>query len=124
MSEAQVYGWMRSKECHREPSDSLKQVVDPWLSWRGPLSQCPTNHSAVAGWNRASPDRYSLIDTPNNCFRISLVCTLLDAYGVLLDHDDPKINLDAFLVIVQTHILSKESIPLEVEYMIEDTFSE
>ncbi|KAI8350112.1 armadillo-type protein [Mortierella sp. GBAus27b] len=73
---------------------------------------------------RASPDRPSPIDAPNDCFRIRLVCTLLDTCGLCFDHGSSKIKLDAFLVIFQMYVLSKEAIPLEVEYMIEDTFSE
>ncbi|KAF9364733.1 hypothetical protein BGX34_000627 [Mortierella sp. NVP85] len=73
---------------------------------------------------RASPDRPSPIDSPSDCFRIRLVCTLLDTCGMCFDHGSSKIKLDAFLVLFQMYILSKESIPLEIEYMIEDTFNE
>jgi len=40
------------------------------------------------------------------------------------DHGSSKIKLDSFLVLFQMYILSKELIPLEIEYMIEDTFNE
>ncbi|KAF9920881.1 hypothetical protein FBU30_009178 [Linnemannia zychae] len=73
---------------------------------------------------RASPDHPSPIDAPHDCFRIRLVCTLLDTCGMCFDHGSSKIKLDSFLVLFQMYILSKESIPLEIEYMIEDTFSE
>ncbi|KAF9958268.1 hypothetical protein BGZ65_001564, partial [Modicella reniformis] len=73
---------------------------------------------------RASPDRPSFIDSPIDCFRIRLVCTLLDTCGMCFDHGSSKIKLDAFLVLFQMYILSKEAVPLEIEYMIEDTFSE
>ncbi|KAF8941624.1 hypothetical protein BGZ58_003654 [Dissophora ornata] len=73
---------------------------------------------------RASPDRPSSIDAPNDCFRIRLICVLLDTCGMCFDHGSSKIKLDSFLVLFQMYILSKESIPLEIEYMIEDTFTE
>ncbi|KAF9210202.1 hypothetical protein BGZ49_000023 [Haplosporangium sp. Z 27] len=73
---------------------------------------------------RASPDRPSPIDSPTDSFRIRLVCTLLDTCGMCFDHGSSKIKLDSFLVMFQMYILSKESIPLEIEYMIEDTFTE
>ncbi|KAG0369693.1 hypothetical protein BGZ54_009183 [Gamsiella multidivaricata] len=73
---------------------------------------------------RASPDRPSPIDAPNDCFRIRLVCTLLDTCGMCFDHGSSKIKLDAFFVLFQMYILSKEAVPLEIEYMIEDTFTE
>ncbi|KAF9897701.1 hypothetical protein BX616_005125, partial [Lobosporangium transversale] len=73
---------------------------------------------------RASPDRPSPIDAPHDSFRIRLVCTLLDTCGMCFDHGSSKIKLDSFLVLFQMYILTKESIPLEIEYMIEDTFTE
>ncbi|CAO3569234.1 unnamed protein product [Mortierella alpina] len=73
---------------------------------------------------RASPDRPSPIDAPHDCFRIRLICTLLDTCGMCFDHGSSKIKLDSFLVLFQMYILAKESVPLEIEYMIEDTFTE
>ncbi|KAF9403150.1 hypothetical protein BGX21_006677 [Mortierella sp. AD011] len=73
---------------------------------------------------RASPDRPSPVDSPTDSFRIRLVCSLLDTCGMCFDHGSSKIKLDSFLVLFQMYILSKESIPLEIEYMIEDTFTE
>ncbi|KAG0055167.1 hypothetical protein BGZ83_009469 [Gryganskiella cystojenkinii] len=72
----------------------------------------------------ASPDRPSPVDAPNDCFRVRLICTLLDTCGMCFDHGSSKIKLDSFLVAFQMYILSKESVPLEIEYMIEDTFTE
>lgn len=40
------------------------------------------------------------------------------------DHGSSKIKLDSFLVAFQMYILSKETVPLEIEYMIEDTLTE
>ncbi|KAF9426562.1 hypothetical protein BGZ76_002703 [Entomortierella beljakovae] len=73
---------------------------------------------------RASLDRPSPIDSPADSFRIRLICTLLDTCGMCFDHGSSKIKLDSFLVLFQMYILSKESIPLEIEYMIEDSFTE
>ncbi|KAG0290607.1 hypothetical protein BGZ98_003367, partial [Dissophora globulifera] len=75
-------------------------------------------------YGRASPDRPSSIDAPYDCFRVRLICTLLDTCGMCFDHGSSKIKLDSFLVLFQMYILSKEAVPLEVEYMVEDTFTE
>ncbi|KAG0357792.1 hypothetical protein BG005_003099 [Podila minutissima] len=73
---------------------------------------------------RASPERPSALDAPQDCFRVRLVCTLLDTCGMCFDHGSSKIKLDSFLVLFQMYILAKETVPLEIEYMIEDTFTE
>ncbi|KAG0198675.1 hypothetical protein BGX28_007898, partial [Mortierella sp. GBA30] len=73
---------------------------------------------------RASPERPSPIDAPHDCFRIRLVCTLLDTCGMCFDHGSSKIKLDSFLVLFQMYVLAKETVPLEIEYMLEDTFTE
>lgn len=52
------------------------------------------------------------------------MCTLLDTCGMCFDHGSSKIKLDSFLVLFQMYILAKETVPLEIEYMIEDTFTE
>lgn len=64
------------------------------------------------------------MDAPHDCFRVRLVCTLLDTCGMCFDHGSSKIKLDSFLVLFQMYILAKETVPLEIEYMIEDTFTE
>ncbi|KAF9322104.1 hypothetical protein BG003_006949 [Podila horticola] len=73
---------------------------------------------------RASPEKPSALDAPHDCFRVRLVCTLLDTCGMCFDHGSSKIKLDSFLVLFQMYILAKETVPLEIEYMIEDTFTE
>ncbi|KAF9379387.1 hypothetical protein CPB97_008981, partial [Podila verticillata] len=75
-------------------------------------------------YGRASPERPSAMDAPHDCFRVRLVCTLLDTCGMCFDHGSSKIKLDSFLVLFQMYILAKETVPLEIEYMIEDTFTE
>ncbi|KAF9209638.1 hypothetical protein BGZ59_010023, partial [Podila verticillata] len=75
-------------------------------------------------YGRASPERPSTMDAPHDCFRVRLVCTLLDTCGMCFDHGSSKIKLDSFLVLFQMYILAKETVPLEIEYMIEDTFTE
>ncbi|KAG0239165.1 hypothetical protein BGW41_007856 [Actinomortierella wolfii] len=73
---------------------------------------------------RASIDKPSFIDPPHDSFRIRLVCTLLDTCGICFDHGRSKTALDTFLVQLQLYIFTKENIPLEVEFMIEDTLTE
>ncbi|KAF9970593.1 hypothetical protein BGZ73_006690 [Actinomortierella ambigua] len=73
---------------------------------------------------RASIDRPSAVDPPHDSFRIRLICTLLDCCGICFDHGRSKAALDTFLVQLQLYIFTKENIPLEVEFMIEDTLTE
>merc|ERR1712062_405388 len=62
------------------------------------------------------------LDPPDDCFRIRLVCTLLDTCGKYFDRGSTKKRLDRFLLYFQKYYLSKEYIPLDVEFMICDTF--
>lgn len=64
----------------------------------------------------------STLDPPGDCFRIRLVCTLLDTCGQYFDRGSSKKRLDKFLVYFQRYILSKTKIPMDVEFMISDTF--
>ncbi|KAI1319719.1 hypothetical protein EDD11_003413 [Mortierella claussenii] len=59
---------------------------------------------------------YRMVDSP-------LIFSTLDTL-ISTGHGASKIKLDSFLVLFQMYIFAKESVPLEIEYMIEDTFME
>jgi len=49
-----------------------------------------------------------------------LVCTLLDTCGQYFDRGSSKKKLDRFLVYFQRYILTKQLIPMDVEFMLSD----
>jgi regulator of nonsense transcripts 2 len=64
----------------------------------------------------------SPLDPSTDCFRIRLVCTLLDTCGQYFNRGSQKKRLDKFLAYFQRYILSKSRIPMDVEFMISDCF--
>ncbi|KAK6537369.1 hypothetical protein TWF694_011561 [Orbilia ellipsospora] len=68
------------------------------------------------------PGMYNPLDPPDNHFRIRLVCTLLDTCGECFDRGSSKKKLDFFLAFFQYYIHLKERIPMDIEFMIQDTF--
>lgn len=73
---------------------------------------------------RPLPGQVSAIDSPDDYFRIRLVCTLLDACGMCFDRGSYKRKLDRFLTFFQLYILTKEDLPMDVEFMISDTLDQ
>ncbi|GAA6010941.1 hypothetical protein JCM10207_004002 [Rhodosporidiobolus poonsookiae] len=70
---------------------------------------------------RPHPDLPSPLDTPDDCFRVRLVCTLLDTCGACFDRGTLKKKLDNFLVFFQMYVLAKGSLPMDVGFMYSDT---
>ncbi|KAF3908233.1 hypothetical protein AA313_de0203976 [Arthrobotrys entomopaga] len=68
------------------------------------------------------PGMYNPLDPPDNHFRIRLVCTLLDTCGECFDRGSSKKKLDFFLAFFQYYIHLKERTPMDIEFMIQDTF--
>jgi regulator of nonsense transcripts 2 len=63
------------------------------------------------------------LDSPTDCFRVRLVCTILDTCGHCFNNGGKSAKrLDKFLVIFQRYILAKEEVPADVVFSIEDTF--
>ncbi|KAJ1487301.1 armadillo-type protein, partial [Baffinella frigidus] len=73
-----------------------------------------------AGTERTGP----LPDPPQDCFRIRVVCTLLDTCGQHFDHGALRRRLDLFLAHFQRYVMGKERVPMDVEFSIADTFEE
>lgn len=69
------------------------------------------------------PDNYTPFDPPDDFFRIRLVCTILDTCGVCFDRGSSRKKLDFFLTFFQYYILTKDPLPMEIDFMIQDTFS-
>jgi regulator of nonsense transcripts 2 len=68
-------------------------------------------------------ERLQAYDPPQDCFRIRLVCTLLDSLGrtYFLKHKR-RLLMDRFLIFFQRYIYSKSYILMDLEFMLLDTF--
>lgn len=62
------------------------------------------------------------LDMPDDFFRIRLVCTLLDVCGMCFERGSGKKKLDFFLTFFQYYIYTKEPLPMDVEFLVLDTF--
>lgn len=88
------------------------------------------------------PGRSSPVDAADDFFRVRLICTLLDTCGMCFDKGSSKKRLDQYLIVFQVsllvftalpsfeaeilclkqlYILCKKSIPMDVEFMVQDT---
>ncbi|KAI0360874.1 ARM repeat-containing protein [Trametes cingulata] len=70
---------------------------------------------------RPTPGQPSPIDMPDDFFRIRLVCVLLDTCGMCFDRGSQQKKLDNFLTFFQLYVLSKEPLPMDVEFMLTDS---
>lgn len=70
---------------------------------------------------RPLPGQFSPIDTPDDFFRIRLVCVLLDTCGMCFDRGSQKRKLDNYLNFFQMYVLSKDPLPMDVEFMLYDS---
>ncbi|GMG99374.1 hypothetical protein Nepgr_001214 [Nepenthes gracilis] len=75
----------------------------------------------VFGHGTAEQD---VLDPPEDCFRIRLVITLLETCGHYFDRGSSRRKLDRFLIHFQRYILSKGSLPLDIEFDIQDIFAD
>ncbi|KAL8761813.1 MAG: hypothetical protein Q9184_002097 [Pyrenodesmia sp. 2 TL-2023] len=72
-----------------------------------------------------TPSREPLnpLDMPDDFFRIRLVCTMLDFCGGYFDRGTAKKKLDFFLTFFQYYISTKETIPMDIDFMVQDSFA-
>lgn len=69
------------------------------------------------------PGNFTPFDPPDEFFRIRLVCTILDTCGICFDRGSSKKKLDFFLTFFQYYISIKEPLPMEMEFLVQDTYS-
>ncbi|KIW08711.1 hypothetical protein, variant [Verruconis gallopava] len=65
------------------------------------------------------------LDLPDDFFRIRLACTLLDVLGELdgvFDRGPAKKKLDFFLTFFQYYVATKDVLPMDIDFLIQDTF--
>ncbi|KAL1954068.1 hypothetical protein VTO42DRAFT_1802 [Malbranchea cinnamomea] len=70
-----------------------------------------------------TPGKINPLDLPDDYFRIRLVCTLLDTCGVCFDRGSAKKKLDFFLTFFQYYIHTKDPMPMDIEFVVQDTYA-
>ena len=70
-----------------------------------------------------APGKTTPFDLPDDFFRIRLVCTVLDTCGICFDRGSSKKKLDFFLTFFQYYLLTKDPLPMEIDFLVQDTFS-
>ncbi|KAG9093185.1 hypothetical protein FRC06_011642 [Ceratobasidium sp. 370] len=70
---------------------------------------------------RPLPGQVSPIDAPDDFFRVRLACVLLDSCGMCFDQGSQKKKLDNFLTFLQLYVHCKSAMPMEVDFMLNDT---
>ena len=77
------------------------------------------------GWQGgyARPELYNSLDLPDDYFRIRLVCNLLETCGMYYDKGAAKKKLDFFLTYFQYYVCTKEALPMDVEFIVQDAYN-
>ncbi|KAG0129632.1 nonsense-mediated mRNA decay 2 protein [Tuber indicum] len=70
------------------------------------------------------PGKICPLDMPDDFFRIRLVCTLLDVCGMCFDKGSAKKKLDFFLTFFQYYTFTKDPLSMDIEFIIQDTFTQ
>ncbi len=70
----------------------------------------------LLAFGHESPERGAALDAPASYFRVRLVCTLLEACGSYFHRGSAGRKLDRFLAFFQRYLLSKATLPLDVEF--------
>lgn len=71
----------------------------------------------------ASPDRICPLDLPDDYFRIRLACALLETCGHCFEKGAAKKKLDFYLSFLQYYINIKDPLPMDMEFVVQDTFN-
>lgn len=69
------------------------------------------------------PGHSNTFDPPDDYFRIRLVCTVLDTCGMCFDRGSSRKKLDFFLTFLQYYVLTKDQLPMEIDFLLQDTFT-
>lgn len=62
------------------------------------------------------------IDLPDDFFRIRLVCSILETCGMYYEKGAAKKKLDFFLTFFQYYIKLKETMPMDIEFVVQDAY--
>lgn len=69
------------------------------------------------------PGRITPFDTPDDYFRIRLIATLLETCGIFFNRGAAGKKLDYFLSFFQYYIYTKDTLPMDIEFIVQDVFS-
>ena len=69
------------------------------------------------------PGSINPLDLPDDFFRIRLICTILEFCGQCFDRGAARKKLDFFLTFFQYYVHIKESPPMDIDFLIQDTFA-
>lgn len=70
-----------------------------------------------------TPGVYCPLDPPDDFFRVRMVCSLLDVCGGCFERGSAKKKLDFFLAFFQYYVHTKESAPMDIDFLVQDTFA-
>jgi len=69
------------------------------------------------------PGRLNPYDLPDDYFRVRLVATILETCGMFFNRGAAGKKLDYFLSFFQYYIFTKSPLPMDIEFIVQDTFS-
>ncbi|KJZ78097.1 hypothetical protein HIM_02734 [Hirsutella minnesotensis 3608] len=69
------------------------------------------------------PGRLNSFDPPDDFFRIRLIATILETCGMFFNRGAAGKKLDYFLSFFQYYIHTKASLPMEIEFVVQDIFA-
>ncbi|RDW92147.1 MIF4G-containing protein [Coleophoma crateriformis] len=69
------------------------------------------------------PGRINPLDMPDDFFRIRLVATLLETCGIFFNRGAAGKKLDYFLSFFQYYIYTKDILPMDIEFIVQDVFA-
>ncbi|KAM6508986.1 mRNA decay protein, variant 2 [Fusarium solani] len=68
------------------------------------------------------PGKFNPLDPPDDFFRIRLVATMLETCGMFFNRGAAGKKLDYFLSFFQYYIFTKGPLPMDIEFLVQDTF--
>lgn len=77
----------------------------------------------IIAFGQGMPEQ-DVLDPPEDCFRIRMIVTLLQTCGHYFDRGSSKRKLDKFLIYFQRYVIGKSPLPLDIEFDVQDMFSE
>lgn len=69
------------------------------------------------------PSRVNPLDLPDDYFRIRLISTILETCGMFFNKGAAGRKLDYFLSFFQYYIYTKDPLPMDIEFLVQDIFS-
>lgn len=73
------------------------------------------------GWAR--PGQYTPYDAPDDFFRVRLVCDMLETCGMYFEKGPRQKKMDFFLSYFQYYLQTKETLPMDIEFVVQDAFA-